>query len=242
MTRRHPYDGVVGRLQNPGFPTDPATLATGLRLLPRWDYLPLNAPAFAGRTMSAFSVQKQFLSAIDVQKTRRALTRTKQPHFGASHEFSALRSGPLAIKMHPDVTGYKTRFAHSVSCFAKLCEARVAELPARQYQPSVESSHHDERVHKIDTAERSETRNVRSHHSSDTMSRNGTTTWPCRFPVTGAWSIIAQRAFHCSPEASQLDTQRERLIDAATAPHHRIPSPMQQKTRVSPLVPRRGAM
>jgi hypothetical protein len=37
ITRRHPYDGVVGRLQNPGFPTDPATLATGLRLLPRWD-------------------------------------------------------------------------------------------------------------------------------------------------------------------------------------------------------------
>jgi propionate CoA-transferase len=30
----------------------------GLRLLPRWDYLPLNAPALAGRTMSVVCVQK----------------------------------------------------------------------------------------------------------------------------------------------------------------------------------------
>jgi len=37
VTRRHPFDDVVGRLQNHGFPTDPATQATGLRLLPRWD-------------------------------------------------------------------------------------------------------------------------------------------------------------------------------------------------------------
>src|SRR5271157_6132923 len=54
VTRRHPFDGVVGRLQNHGFPTDPATQATGLRLLPRWDCLPQNAPAFAGRTTTAF--------------------------------------------------------------------------------------------------------------------------------------------------------------------------------------------
>jgi hypothetical protein len=53
VTRRHPFDGVVGRLQNHGFPTDPATQATGLRLLPRWDCLPQNAPAFAGRTMTS---------------------------------------------------------------------------------------------------------------------------------------------------------------------------------------------
>jgi hypothetical protein len=53
VTRRHPFDGVVGRLQNHGFPTDPATQATGLRLLPRWDCLPQNAPAFAGRTTAA---------------------------------------------------------------------------------------------------------------------------------------------------------------------------------------------
>ena len=53
VTRRHPFDGVVGRLQNHGLPTDPATQATGLRLLPRWDCLPQNAPAFAGRTMKA---------------------------------------------------------------------------------------------------------------------------------------------------------------------------------------------
>jgi hypothetical protein len=53
VTRRHPYNGVVGRLQNHGFPTDPATQATGLRLLPRWDCLPQNAPAFAGRTTTA---------------------------------------------------------------------------------------------------------------------------------------------------------------------------------------------
>ena len=53
LTRRHPFDGVVGRLQNHGFPTDPATQATGLRLLPRWDCLPQNAPAFAGRTPTA---------------------------------------------------------------------------------------------------------------------------------------------------------------------------------------------
>src|ERR1019366_8807342 len=53
VTRRHPFDGVVGRLQNHGFPTDPATPATGLRLLPRWDCLPQNAPAFAGRTTAA---------------------------------------------------------------------------------------------------------------------------------------------------------------------------------------------
>ena len=33
VTRRHPYDDVVDRLQNHGFPTDPATQATGLRLL-----------------------------------------------------------------------------------------------------------------------------------------------------------------------------------------------------------------
>src|SRR5262245_27067471 len=32
---------------------DPATQATGLRLLPRWDCLPLDAPAFAGRTVTA---------------------------------------------------------------------------------------------------------------------------------------------------------------------------------------------
>src|ERR1700731_3315238 len=56
VTRRHPYDGLVGRLQNHGFPTDPATQATGLRLLPRWDCLPQNAPAFAGRTMTALGV------------------------------------------------------------------------------------------------------------------------------------------------------------------------------------------
>src|SRR5271169_4157886 len=54
VTRRHPYNGVVGRLQNYGFPTDPATQATGLRLLPRWDCLPQNAPAFAGRATTAF--------------------------------------------------------------------------------------------------------------------------------------------------------------------------------------------
>jgi hypothetical protein len=29
-----------------------ATQATGLRLLPRWDCLPLNMPAFAGHTMA----------------------------------------------------------------------------------------------------------------------------------------------------------------------------------------------
>src|SRR6266702_2702156 len=83
MTRRHPYDGVVGRLQNHGFPTEPATLATGLRLLPRWDYLPLNAPALAGRTMSAFSVQKLPWSAIDVQKRGEGSQRQSYPirHF-----------------------------------------------------------------------------------------------------------------------------------------------------------------
>ena len=33
VTRRHPYDGIVGRLQNHGFPTDPATQATGVPTL-----------------------------------------------------------------------------------------------------------------------------------------------------------------------------------------------------------------
>src|ERR1017187_6591768 len=57
VTRRHPYDGVVGRLQNHGFPTDPATQATGSQLLPRRDCLPQNAPAFAGRTTAALGNQ-----------------------------------------------------------------------------------------------------------------------------------------------------------------------------------------
>jgi hypothetical protein len=64
VTRRHPYDGVVGRLQNHGFPADPATQATGFRLLPRWDCLPQNAPAFAGRTTTAFEMS---VRAIEVR-------------------------------------------------------------------------------------------------------------------------------------------------------------------------------
>jgi hypothetical protein len=34
VTRRHPQDGVVGRLQNPGFPADPATLLRGFDFYP----------------------------------------------------------------------------------------------------------------------------------------------------------------------------------------------------------------
>ena len=36
-SRGSAYLAFVGRLQNHGFPTDPATQATGFRLLPRWD-------------------------------------------------------------------------------------------------------------------------------------------------------------------------------------------------------------
>jgi hypothetical protein len=43
-------DGFVNRLQNRKFPHCPAIQATGLGLLPRWDFHPLFMPAFAGRT------------------------------------------------------------------------------------------------------------------------------------------------------------------------------------------------
>jgi hypothetical protein len=42
----------VNRLQNRKFPHCPAIQATGLGLLPRWDFHPLFMPAFAGRTHS----------------------------------------------------------------------------------------------------------------------------------------------------------------------------------------------
>src|SRR5271166_1822950 len=71
VTRRHPFDGVVGRLQNHGFPTDPATQATGLRLLPRWDCLPQNAPAFAGRTTTAAKrMSRKLISSRSPKLTR----------------------------------------------------------------------------------------------------------------------------------------------------------------------------
>jgi hypothetical protein len=55
-------DGFVNRLQNRKFPHCPAIQATGLGLLPRWNFHPLFMPAFAGRTV--FQDLEQLILAI----------------------------------------------------------------------------------------------------------------------------------------------------------------------------------
>jgi hypothetical protein len=60
VTRRYPSDSVVGRLQNPGFPT--AILLPKLRgsdSYPGGTDFPLNAPAFAGRTTYSFGMTRK---------------------------------------------------------------------------------------------------------------------------------------------------------------------------------------
>ena len=60
-----PYDGFVDRLQTSQFPSWLLSKLRGVWLLPRWDSLPLNTPAFAGHTVAI----ARLLSAI---KTARA--------------------------------------------------------------------------------------------------------------------------------------------------------------------------
>jgi hypothetical protein len=49
ITRTYPCGKVVGRLQHLGLPSC-CYPTTGFRLFPWWDWLPLNTPAFTGRT------------------------------------------------------------------------------------------------------------------------------------------------------------------------------------------------
>ena len=55
-------DGFVDRLQTIQFPSWLLSKLRGLWLLPRWDLLPLNTPAFAGHT-EAFA---RFVAAVGV--------------------------------------------------------------------------------------------------------------------------------------------------------------------------------
>ena len=62
-------DGFVNRLQNGKFPPHPAIQATGLGLLPRWDFHPLFMPAFAGRTLLVTDLGSSSALAISRKST-----------------------------------------------------------------------------------------------------------------------------------------------------------------------------
>src|SRR4029453_7885851 len=73
----------------------PATQATGLRLLPRWDCLPLSVPAFPGRT-GLLSVHSRY--GLHARRVAYATLYT-----GGSDRFVSFTAAPIA-------TGWSEQF------------------------------------------------------------------------------------------------------------------------------------
>jgi len=148
-----------------------------------------------------------------MSKSAERVTKTEPPESALCLE---LRSGELVlwngrVPRFEGLKGDRARIRDTNS--AGLREVLVTELRGLPSLPIVELDQYLKRLRTIDTPDWSETRNSRSHHSRDTMSRDGTTTCPCRFSATGAWSAIAQCVLPLfATRHRQVDMERERLI------------------------------
>ena len=98
VTRNHPLMAL-----SVGFRVSvslhPATQATGPRLLPRWDYLPLSVPAFPGRT-GLLSVHPRY--GLHARRVAQATLYT-----GGSDGFVSSAAAPIATGWSEPVPGWE---------------------------------------------------------------------------------------------------------------------------------------